>query len=35
MAARFMPVAVAIVQALPYAYCFALGMVVQIVGGYK
>ncbi len=29
MAARFMPLAVAIVQLMPYAYCFALGMVAQ------
>ena len=35
MAARFMPLAVAIVQVLPYAYCFALCMFVQIVGGVK
>jgi hypothetical protein len=35
MSARLMPLAVAIVQLLPYAYCFSLGMVMQFVGGSK
>ena len=35
-AGRFKPLAVAILQMLPYAYCFGLGMLLQqLIGGAK
>lgn len=35
MKAALLALAMAVAQVLPYAYCFALGMVVQFVGGAK